>query len=98
MNDTIEESAGGFRGSASPLLKQEGNRSSMALISNRANPSGLYRSWLRTTFTTDDYPMDSVDWNRTEIFKERLAAQKPNLRRYTSENWNSLQGAIPVFD
>jgi hypothetical protein len=52
-----------------PLLKEECDTSLLTLGTDRVNPVLPHRSGSWTAFTSDDYPMNSVEADLAQVFK-----------------------------
>jgi hypothetical protein len=61
MNAVIQGSATGLRRAPSPLLKEEGHFSVIALISKVSNPIDFDRSVPRPRLSTHDQPVDIIE-------------------------------------
>ena len=61
---------------AAPLLEEKGNMSPVALVAKRDHPFLLHWPCARTTFTSNDDPIDTPKIQVSEILKKRLDAQE----------------------
>lgn len=62
----------------SPLFKKEAGFLLFYLLPNFKNPVLLHRSSMRTTFSTDNDPIDACQIKLSKIFHQRLTRKEFN--------------------
>src|SRR5579883_1170282 len=62
---------------AAPLLEEESNLCGFALLADAMNPAGLHRAGAVAALAANDYPVNPVQLNLSEILQQRLDRQEP---------------------
>src|SRR5206468_1039867 len=74
----IQTPAGLRLPNAAPLLEEEGDSGSRALLPDFANPLGLHRTGTGPALAANDHPVDPTKRKMGDRTKERLHAQEAN--------------------
>ena len=83
---------------AAPLLEKKWNFYTSTLLADRQDPRLFHRPSARTALAAHDYPVHSLQVQRSKIFQQGLNRQKTNARLRFAEVTDAREPMLLVFD